>query len=215
MTTPLEFADPQNVFVILRSNNSIQIHIAQQNLIGIQAYQKLTALNTGDLNEGSNTQPLRVWNPKPLHQQLPCMMVFPKSQVFAPQNVINLWARPYGNPNAWVSTPLEENANTWLELRWEQPLHLEQLQIIFNDDVNQDLINLHHHRSPWRIIPEIIRAYQIEICTPQGWQTHEIITDNRQRHRIHTLGSTTNAVRIVVEATNGAPRAEIMQVRVY
>lgn len=215
LPTPLEFENPQNVFLILKSNPSVQIHIAQQPLIGVQAYQKVVALNTGDANEGSNTQPLRVWNPKPLHRQLPCIMVFPKSHVFAPQNVINPWARPYGNPNAWVSTPLEEHTSTWLELRWEEFLHLEMLHITFNDDVNEDLINLHHHRSPWRIIPEIIQAYQIEICTSQGWQTHETVTDNRQRHWIHTLRIKTNAIRIVIEATNGAPRAEIMQVRVY
>jgi FAD dependent oxidoreductase len=202
----------ENVFLVLRQNPALHLHLHHQSLIGLQMYQHQPFSNSGDLNESKGSQPVNIWNPRNHHRKLPCLRVLGSQDIFAPSNVVNPWARPYGNPNAWVAQPEEQ---AWLELRWAQPQSLKELHITFNDDVNEDLINLHHHRSPWRIIPEIVRDYRIEICTAQGWQCLSQHVGNRHRKQVHALGVETNAVRIVVEQTNGAPRAEIMQVRVY
>lgn len=49
----------------------------------------------------------------------------------------------------------------WAELRWDTSVAVAKVQVIFNDDVNEDLVILHHHRTPFEVIPELveIRVY--------------------------------------------------------
>ncbi|MDX2006186.1 MAG: FAD-dependent oxidoreductase [Meiothermus sp.] len=212
----LEAIQHQNLFLVIKANPVLSIHLSETPLTGVKGFIHSTSLTSGDPNEGHNTQPLRRWNPKPLNRRSPCVRLPQPTDVYAPRQVVNGYARPYGGPNCWVSRPLRTGREEWLELRWSQPQTVGKLCLTFNDDVNEDLINLHHHRAPWRVIPDLVRAYRLEVCTPQGWKVLESVEDNRQRRRVHRLGGVqTSAVRVVVTATNGSPRAEIMEVRVY
>src|SRR5690606_35652599 len=127
------------------------------------------------------------------------------------------YRRPYGGPNLWSSEKMDEGKPEWLELRWESEMTAKEIHLIFNDDVNEDLINLHHHRTPFDIIPELVKNYTIEAYLDGGWTTLLRVTDNRQRKRVHLLegGIDTSRLRVVIDETNGCPRAEIVEIRVY
>jgi hypothetical protein len=118
----------------------------------------------------------------------------------------------------WVSQPLAADDEPWLQLAWEKPVTIGQVEIIANDDVNEDLINLPHHRMPFTLMPTLVRDYRIEARTASaGWRPLVSVTDNRQRRRTHRLDAPTVAdrIRVVVTATNGAPSAQLVAVRVY
>ncbi|CAM4296264.1 hypothetical protein [Deinococcus marmoris] len=83
------------------------------------------------------------------------------------------------------------------------------------DDVKEDLITLHHHRSPWRVIPELVQDYRLEMCLPEWWKLVEQVRDNRRR-RTHTLGGAEiSAIRVVVKPTNGAASTRLLEVGAY
>ncbi|WP_283656363.1 MULTISPECIES: hypothetical protein [unclassified Paenibacillus] len=56
---------------------------------------------------------------------------------------------------------------------------VREIHCTFNDDVNEDLINLHHHRTPFEVMPELVRHYRIEVFTDgtmnRTWRTWTLI----------------------------------------
>lgn len=105
----------------------------------------------------------------------------------------------------------------YVELKWEKPVQLRIVDLVFNDDVNEDLVNLHHHRTPFDVIPELVKDYRIEAMVGNDWVLLEDVKDNRQRHRVHehVMAIETSHLRVVIERTNGCNRAELIEVRVY
>jgi len=205
-----------NLFLVIRAAQGVGIHLSPGPLAGVLGFQRTSAASSGDPNEGVSDQLLRVWSEQPLHRTPPCLRLADAPAVYSPENVVNPWARPYGGPNTWVSAPLDADPAPWIELRWNEPVALREVLLTFDDDVNEDVINLHHHRLPWRVIPELVRDYSLEVCSPEGWQVVEQVRDNRRRRRTHTLGGNEiSAIRIVVQATNGAPSARLIQVSAY
>jgi hypothetical protein len=112
---------------------------------------------------------------------------------------------------------MSEEGEEWISLSWKQEVAASEIRIIFNDDVNEDLINLHHHRTPFEVLPELVRDYRLEGLTEQGWRTLHRETGNRKRLRVHKLEQpeAITALRLVVESTNGSPYAQVVEIRVY
>lgn len=46
----------------------------------------------------------------------------------------------------WKSEPLK-GEEAYFELSWDQLVTVGEVHLTWNDDVNEDLINLHHHRT--------------------------------------------------------------------
>ena len=207
---------PSFVFVIIRAAPGLALHRSPEPLTGVLSYTHQLAVTSGDANEGHNDQPLRVWNPKPLHRAPFCLQLSPASRVFAPENVINGYARPYGAPNVWLSARQEDDPQPWLELRWTMPQRLRRVLITFNDDVNEDLINLHHHRTPFRVIPELVRDYELQAQRHGAWQTVASVRGHRARRAVHHLAlDDVSVLRLTVLATNGSPHTEVFEIRAY
>src|SRR5699024_9446691 len=110
-----------------------------------------------------------------------------------------------------------EDPQPWLELTWAQPQEISEIGLIFDDDVEEDLINLHHHRTPWEIAPSLVRNTRIEVHVGTRWTTLRRLEGNRQRYRRLLLDSpvTTRRLRLVVEETNGARAAHVVAIRAY
>lgn len=95
---------------------------------------------------------------------------------------------------------------------------LGRIEVIADDDVNEDLINLHHHRTPFDTLPTLLRDYRVEaLDTDGGWRVIARTAQNRRRRETHTPAEpvTTSAIRVVVEATNGAASAHVVAVRAH
>lgn len=117
----------------------------------------------------------------------------------------------------WVSEPLGAATPEWLELTWPEHNLVTEIQVIFDDDVHQDLNNLHLARIPFDVVPTLVRDYRIDAWVDGDWVVLAHESSNRRRRRVTRLGTaiTTDRIRIVVEATNGSPRAHIVSVRAY
>ncbi|QGQ95593.1 FAD-dependent oxidoreductase [Paenibacillus psychroresistens] len=211
-------ATPQNAFIIIKANKGISLHLSHTPLTGAISFTKEdTSHVSKDLEDHEPDQPVVKWSMKKIVRKPLCFRIYPETQAYSADKAIDGFLRPYGGPHQWMSHSLSENGEQWLELQWTDKVTIKEVQITFNDDVNEDLINLHHHRTSFDIMPELVKSYRIETWINGGWAILFQETDNRKRTRRHSLENpaTSNRLRIVVESTNGSDFAEVVEIRVY
>lgn len=210
---------PQNAFLIVKANEALALHFSDTPRSGSIAFWKGAKPRvSASLEEHQPEQPVVQWNMRRFMRQTPCFRLTAPTSAFAPEKATDGYLRPYGGPHLWSSEEVTAGREEWLELRWAQRVQVGTVHVVFNDDVNEDLINLHHHRTPFEAIPDLVRDYRIEAATADGgWQVVAEYRDNHKRKRVHTLAAavTTDRLRVVVEATNGGRFAEIIEVRAY
>jgi hypothetical protein len=157
------------------------------------------------------------WSAAELRRQAPVIEVESATDAYAADNVRGGMARPYNGPQLWSSRPMRPGSGEHVELTWTETVPVRKIELVFNDDVDEDLVNLHHHRTPFPVIPELVRDYRIEACVDGAWVVVHHERGNRIRRRVHDLGQVVeaSALRIVVEATNGSRYAMIVAIRVF
>ncbi|MEV0096802.1 FAD-dependent oxidoreductase [Streptomyces sp. NPDC050738] len=201
---------PRNAFLLVRANPAVTLHLADRPTPGVLCFTRIPLRPQDEA-----PQPLREWTDAGLLRRTFCLRTG-ETSAFAPAKAVDGFLRPYAGPHHWVSEPTD--AAAWLQLAWPQSVSVSRIEVIADDDVNEDLINLHHHRTPFDTLPTLLRDYRIEARDTEGaWHTVSRTTDNRRRRRSHTLAEevATDALRIVVEATNGSASAHLVAVRAY
>lgn len=200
---------PRNAFLVVRANPAVSLHVANHATPGVLCLSRVPVEP-----EEHGAKPVREWAEGPLRRRTVCLRVGSPTRAFGPENVIDGYTRPYAGPHMWVSEPI---ADTWLQLTWTEPVTIGSVEVILDDDLNEDLINLHHHRTPFDIMPTLIRDYRIEASVDGGWRTLVEVQENRARHRVHHLLAPvpTAALRLIPITTNGVPSAHVVALRAY
>jgi hypothetical protein len=202
----------QNAVLVLKANPSIAVHVADSALPGTIFF----AHRSPEPDE-QYTEQFREWK-HILPRASLCFRLGAESDAYAPSKAVGGFARPYGGPQLWVSEDLAWDSMPWLELAWPEPVEVAEVVVILDDDVEEDLINLHHHRTPFDVLPTLLRDYEVQVADASGtWQTVAAVTENRRRRNNHRLPVplSVSRLRVVAHATNGATRAHVVSVRVY
>ncbi|MFC5470563.1 FAD-dependent oxidoreductase [Cohnella suwonensis] len=211
--------EPRNAFVIVRANPHVRLYLSDEPLFGVLGFERRQDEGEGDesLADLACSDPVAKWSMRGVHRKPFCLRVHPRTSAYSPSQILNGYARPYGGPNVWLSDRMAPGTEEWIRLTWPEPIPFAEIHLTFNDDVNEDLINLHHHRTPYEIMPELVRDYRLEIKSEKGWIPVHEEKGNRKRKRVHRLPArvTTDQLRLVVEATNGSRRASVTEIRVY
>lgn len=212
-------AEAQNAFIIVRSNPQIQLYLSHTPLTGLIAFQRGQGHGVSkELEDHDPSQPVVEWSMKQLVRKVFCFRSHLQTNAYRPEHITDGFKRPYGGPHLWMSEPMTADASPQLILEWDNEQLISEIHVIFNDDVNEDLINLHHHHTPFDILPELVKSYRIEAQDAAGnWQTLIGESGNRWRKRVHRLETAVQAraLRLLVEETNGSRHAEVIEVRVY
>ncbi|GAB2570879.1 FAD-dependent oxidoreductase [Gracilibacillus alcaliphilus] len=205
----------QNAFVIVRENPDISLYRSDQPVTGVLAFEDSGDSKSTGLFEHEKSQVTK-WSMKNCVRKPFCFQVEGASNAYTPDKVINGFHRPYGGPNLWKSKAMEEQ-DEWLMLEWDREVRIKEIHLTFNDDVNEDLVNLHHHRTSFEIVPELVKKYAVQVLKDNNWETIIEADNNRKRKIVHHLDKTydTAKCRIVIYETNGCVSAEIVEVRVY
>jgi hypothetical protein len=220
---PLAWAPerPGNACVIVRAAEGVSLHTAAHGHTGTLAYVRHPEKVPNQFHiDGTDEYPPGAleWDMKPLLRQPLCFRAFPETEAFAPAQLGNGYARPFGGPNLWQSGPLadEPGAEAWIELGWDAPQTIHQVLVTFNDDVNEHLNNLHKFETPFRVFRELVRDYRVEARLGGTWTPVLRETGNRVRRRRHALSTPiqAEALRLVVEATHGAGSAQVFEIRI-
>jgi hypothetical protein len=211
-------AQAQNAFIIIKGNPLLTLHMSDRYQYGVIAFKNDSEDNSPIYIDGY-LDLISQWGMRNLVRKSICFRSFPETNAFAPERALDGYLRPYGGPHLWSSANIVPGEETYLQLEWdERTVDIREVHLAFNDDVNEDLINLHHHRTPFDTIPELVRDYRLEASVNGQWTVIHRECGNRKRKRVHLLNapvSGVSALRLVVEATNGAPQAQVHEIRVY
>lgn len=223
ITLPLSWNpdEAQNAFVVIKSNEAVQVYHSDERPTGALFFERVTEMGVPtNLEDQQAANAVLQWSMKGIVNKRLCFRALSSAGVYGASKVTDGYNRPYGGPHMWVSEPTYQGGRTgqeWLKLSWKKPVKAVEVHLTFNDDVNEDLINLHHHRTPFDVIPELVKDYRIEAQINGKWVMIAEEKNNRRRKRVHLLVTavTTDQIRLIVESTNGGPRAEVIEVRVY
>jgi hypothetical protein len=139
------------------------------------------------------------------------LRILPVQWPYSAVNVLSGVTRPERWTNIWISDP-EQAFPQDLELRWQKPVTLNEIQITFDTNVN--LINT--KTPPLTRYPECVRDYGLALQDGDGWKSLITVQDNYQRRRVHRFAQVlAQAIRIRVQSTNGSLSARVYEVRVY
>lgn len=116
---------------------------------------------------------------------------------------------------------MSEGQPAWIELQWQQPQRIRQIQMTFDSGFRRQLTLTAQDSQNRGIVraaqPETIRDYSISCGTPDGQSRKlETIKNNFQRVNRHDFEPVdAKTVRIEVQATNGIDQARIFEIRCY
>jgi hypothetical protein len=213
---------PGNVVLIVRAHRDVALALADIRRSGVLALRRKAdgdAAIDHDIPEEEGQRVVE-WSARELRRRSFCFRAAPASDAFAPEKAVGGYQRPYGGPQMWSSEVVAdpERVNEHLQLDWDAEVELGTVHLVLDDDVDEHLNNLHRHRTPFEVMPELVRDYRLEARTPDGsWHTVVTRRDNRRRHVVHRFDEPvrTDSLRVVVEATHGARHAHVIAVRAY
>lgn len=211
---------PCNAVLVVRRNPAVTLHLTDRHPYGQMMLRRVAPDQPDEL--------LTAWIAKKDRGRVPVLRSSAATAAYEASRVLDPYQRPFGGPHMWMSrlrdvrpSGGDPSVEEWIELRLAEPREVASLRLILNDDVDADLVNLHHHRTPWAVAPTLLRDYRLEGHRPgtpeDSWQLLAEMRGNRHRHAIHDLGRPTpmDGLRVVVEATNGAPYASIFAIKAY
>ena len=202
---------PGNVFLRIAANPDLTLHHTDRTLPGLLFFQ-----HRDPAPDEIWTEQFRTWKQLLLRQSL-CLRVSDTTQIYRPNHVVGGYSRPYSGPNMWVSPPLSVDPRPWVAVTWNEPVTFTEVTLVMDAALEIDLINLHHHRTPFDVMPTLLKDYVVEAETTDGWIELARTHDNRHRLARHRLGRpvTARSVRVTVEETNGEQQAHLVSLRVY
>jgi hypothetical protein len=210
---------PGNAVLVLRAVPGVALPLTDGHPYGVQLMRARVAGDAAfDAHiPDEDDQPVVDWEARPLRGRSVGLTAEPTSDAWRASRVVDGYQRPFGGPHLWSSEPgALADGPVDLTLTWDEPVEVREVRLVLNDDVDADLINLHHHRTPWDAVPDLVRDYTVEARTPAGWRTVAEVVGNRHRHRVHRLPAPVpaDALRLRVTATNGSLAVTVCAVKV-
>jgi hypothetical protein len=207
-------ATARNVVLVLRRCQELSVMVTDRpgpyGVMGLVA--RVPRVERTDGGAQSNK-----WDAAPFRRRGVCLRVAAPTDAYSPDKVIGGYQRPYDGPQLWSSEAIQAGRPEHIRLDWEAEQRIDRVDIVFNDDVDEDLINLHHHRTEFEVIPELVRDYRLQAMTGGQWKDLDVVQGNRRRHRVHHLEEavSTSSIRLLIEATNGSAWASVVAVRAF
>ncbi len=124
----------------------------------------------------------------------------------------------HGETNQWASAPGAPMPQ-WVRVDLPAPRRVTEVHITFDSGfarplalTQSDFFSERMHRGPQ---PETVSDYIVEGLVDGQWRTLANEAGNYQRKRVHRVGETISALRLVVDCTNGDGQARVFELRAY
>ncbi len=194
MTLPLEARglNDKKVYIEFLKNDSISLGVSENELTGCPSFDENDDPTMGIFIDGVGMTLVHDRN-------LVFKNVLPEQNIFAPENLLNGFTRPYGTPNLWRS---EGGEKEWVALDFGEGKEVKELQVIFNDDLTRD--------NPPLPPKTLIREFSILV---DGEKIE--VNDNIFRKYSLKIGKKVKSVKILLESNGGHPNFEILGIRLY
>jgi hypothetical protein len=203
VTVPLGLSldEPANLWFVVQKNPRLALYGSARRFSGV-------------LSSRSNDEP---W-PIP-RLDLFAFRIHPAQEPYSAANVINGYARPYILPNLWVSgerVATQVKARPHLDLSWPGERTIRQVRLYLSHDPDMQIPTM-LMKYPFRAFPTVLKDFTLQARVRGRMKQIAAVRDNHRRLVVIDLAApvTTDALRLVVEATNGSPHAEVFEIRVY
>lgn len=135
----------------------------------------------------------------------------PPQRPFGGENAVDGKAWVEDMPHCWVSDPARPLPQH-LDIRFDRARTIGEVQLSF--DTN--LARPNQSEPAFFRAPECVRDWRLLAETAEGWREVHAETGNFQRlRRVAIAPVVCTALRVMVDATNGAPEARVFEVRAY
>jgi hypothetical protein len=218
MPIPVEWRPerPENIVLVLPATAGVVVRAQRSQVPGVLVLPHRPQAD-GDMNVAvEEAEPVVAWPARPLRGTSARVRLEPETCAYAAAKAVGGYQRPYGGPQLWVSQPTDFTQPEWLRLDWDAEQAISTIDLVFDDDVDVELNTLHHHRTPDVIFPELVRDYAVDVLEGGAWREVLAVQNNRRRHLRHSIEpQRSSALRVRVLASNGAPQARIISLRIY
>jgi hypothetical protein len=138
------------------------------------------------------------------------------------ENISSEYNRPYVYPHLWMS---QDEKQSWLQLKWDQKIDINEIRIFFNPDLSVELVNVkgaiisEHHGFVGRdtMPPELVKKYTVSIKEDTVWK--EIARDELNIKRMVVIPChipvQTDVLRVEFFDTWGSSSFQVFSVGVY
>lgn len=133
-----------------------------------------------------------------------CFKYEDTDNLYAAQNVVNGYSRPVSSPNCWVSNTKD---NEWLQLEFEKPVDINEIQLYFNAQFEDD-----HFNEP---IKQLVTGYKITAETENGPKNIEITNNYQPQNFVEFKASKVTKVQIDFIDNNGSDEFEVFAIKVF
>lgn len=205
-------------FLVLKRNPLIAAHYAVDAPVGVKDMHRLAAHEIHANRSWMFDRSLAA-----AYQTL-CLAVVPAQPVYGAGNATGAWDRPVGLPCLWSSAPTDFAEPPWLELAWDTPRDIREVQLLFDSSLDINLYPIAYAGTGQEAgvrstVPSVVKDYRLLVQAPgeTAWQTVAEARGNYRRNRLHRLDGgpvTAGRLRLEVLATNGLNRAQLYAVRV-
>ena len=211
------FADARYAFVCFFGNEHVRLRGSEQRVTGVLALchqanlaVAKSAVQSPPADIGVDT--FEFWHPhrRPGGHNVALQLRTPLAG-FAAQNVINGWARPTNQPNAWVAD-FADRAPT-LMLHWPEPQTIARVELLFDVDYDHPMESVLMGHAERRM-PFCVERYRV---LEEAGTVIAARADNHQARNVIVLAPpvTTRALRIEVTAPAANVPAAVFEVRCY
>lgn len=204
-----EWFELDYAFVILRENSRIKVARTRRRVTGVLSVSR--GVNRAVAKSSVQTPPtgkgidsMEFWLPsRRPNDELLSVRIFPPLKIFEPENITNLYTRPYRGTNAWVAA--YNDSTPCLKLEWDQKQSIAWIILFFDTDFDHPMESvLMSH--PERATPFCVRQYRLVDQT--GCCVHEAIDNHQSRNEIvFDVPLETQSLELQILETFGAPAA--------
>lgn len=193
ITLDLDCKNPADdkIYIILEGTASLAIYGNEEKLTGAVSFHYRPE------------EPSRL---KKFNKSICFKDLVPAQNMYSPENVVNGYSRPYGQPNGWISEHSE--GQEWLEFCFASPKNLDEIHLVFNTQ-----LDLEHFNDP---IESLIQDYDMTLTLEDGTERTIITRGNYltlNKHKIDANGVT--RIRINFCTTYGSPYFEVFAVKLF
>lgn len=214
LTLP-ELSEEQTIFIVLKENVNVFTFLSPTVIPGVLSFieDPIQELKQPELHDYARKSPILYWTNQKINRKNVVFKV--ETDGYSRNQLLNGYKRPYGSPNLWVSQ-LNSKKSEKITLSWKKPQKISEIILTLNDEVNEDLVNLHHHRTPFEIMPELIKDYEIWAISGNDRKLLVKVANNRVRQRNHKVDSqVVDQIEVQLLETNGSSFKSVFEVRVY
>ena len=156
--------EDQYAFIIFRKNTEVKIRCSEQRITGILSVFNKTnpAVNNYGKQippENSGFDSFEFWCPvrRPKGENI-AMNISPALDCFSEQNLINGFARPYIQPNAWVVGA--DDVSPVLTLSWEKQQSIKSITLFLDSDYDHPMESS-QMGHPEDVMPFVVRDFSV------------------------------------------------------